>query len=1043
MSITNLAIKRPTFIVVVFTILGLLGVFSYFQLKYDLIPKMSVPVVTITTQYPGASASAVEGSVTKKIEDAVSSLENVKSIQSTSMEGVSVVTIQLLATADPDLAIQDAQRKVNANLSLLPMGAKSPNLSKFSLDDLPIIRLAVTGKLPAKDLYKLIDDQIKPQFLKINGVGQVDLIGGTGREIRIDINREKIQTYGLNIGQIYQAIADANLELPTGKIEGETKQYTLRLAGKAESLADIQNIAVAKTSNGGIIKLIDIANVVDGSTETTNLNRINGENSIGFEIRKQSDANTVDVSKQVRAQLTTIEKMYSNQGVKFDIASDNAEYTLQSVHAVMDDLVLAIILVALVMFLFLHSYRNSLIVLVSIPTSIISVFAAMYVFDFTLNVMTLMALSLVIGILVDDSIVVLENIDRHLHMGKDKRQAALEGRNEIGFTAVAITLVDVVVFLPLSMVTGMIGGLLREFSLVIVFSTLMSLFVSFTITPLLASRFGKIEHLTRKNIFGRLALGFEAFFLKVVHRYEKVLTWGLNHRKIIYLSTIILLVSSFALVGKGFIGTEFTSEGDRGEFTIKLEGDPQNTLYQTNMITQKVEKILYGKPEVLKVFSNVGYSSNGAGGGANEQNKSEITVTIVPKEERKQTIQEYASMIKAELLQMPGIKVTATPTSIMGGANDAPIQVLLRGPEVDKLFVVADSVMQVMKKIPGASDVKLSVDKSKPELQISLDRDKMASLGLSVNDIASTLRLSFAGSGDLKFSDIGKDYDINVQFDAIDRRKIDDLKELSFKNSMGKSIQFSDFATIQQAVGPNQLQRFDRISSLMVNASVAGRPVGTVGQEIKDAISKKIHPGNITIDYKGQLEQQTDAFGSFFLVIGAAMIFVYLVMVALYNSYMYPFVVLFSIPVAIIGSLFALAISGKSLSIFAMIGFIMLMGLVAKNAILIVDFTNQLRTKGLSVTDALIEAGKERLRPILMTTLAMVFGMLPIALSTGASAESKNGLAWVIIGGLTSSLLLTLVLVPAVYATMEKYKEKVGKLFEKKEKEVELEIYAD
>jgi len=1040
-SITNIAIKRPTLVVVAFTVLGLLGIFSYTNLKYDLIPKMNIPMVTIVTQYPGASAAEVESSVTKKIEDAVSSLEGVNSIQSSSMEGVSSVMIELQATADPSQSIQDAQRKVNANLSLLPSGAKSPVLNKFSLDDAPIMKLGVTGKLSPKELYRLIDDQLKPQILKINGVGQVSLIGGTNREIKIDINKEKLESYNLNISQVYQSVNYANLELPTGKIEGNTRQYTVRLAGKVKSLDDIRNVVISKTSNGGIVKLIDIADVADGSAEVTNLNRINGQSSIGLQIQKQSDANTVDVSKQVRAQLEKIEKTYAAQHIKFDIASDNSVYTLESVHAVMEDLVMAIILVAIVMFLFLHSYRDSLIVLVSIPTSIVSVFAAMYMFNFTLNLMTLMALSLVIGILVDDSIVVLENIHRHLHMGKEPRVAALEGRNEIGFTAMAITLVDVVVFVPLSLVTGLIGGLLREFSLVIVFSTLMSLLVSFTITPLLASRFGKIEHLNKGSLMGQLALGFESLFIKVVHVYEGILRWGLNHRKTVYAITITLLISSFALVAKGFIGAEFSSNGDRGEFTIKMEGEPQNTIYQTNMLTQRIEKILYSKPEVVKVFSNIGFSSGESGAGASEQNKSEITVTIVDKEKRSQSVDEYALMIKNELQQIPGIKVTATPTNLMGSADDAPIQVLLRGPEVDKLFILADSVMKVMKTVPGASEVKLSVDKSKPELQIAIDRTKMAMLGLSVNDVASTLRLSLAGNDDMKFSELGKDYDINVQFDRVDRSKVESLKNTTFKNSTGGLIKLADFANIQQSLGPNKLQRYDRISSLSVTASAVGRPVGTVGQEVKDAVSKKINPGNITIDYKGQLERQSEAFGSLFLVMGAALIFVYLVMVALYNSYLYPFVVLFSIPLAIIGALFALAISGKALSIFSMIGLIMLIGLVAKNAILIVDFTNQLRSRGLTVTDALIEAGKERLRPILMTTLAMIFGMLPIALATGASAESKNGLAWVIIGGLTSSLLLTLVLVPAVYATLEKYKVKVQKRFRKKE--VTLEIYPD
>jgi hydrophobic/amphiphilic exporter-1 (mainly G- bacteria), HAE1 family len=1034
MSITEIAIKRPTLVVVIFTVLGIFGISSYTRLKYDLIPKMNIPVVSVITMYPGASAAEVESSVTKKIEDALSSLENVKNMQSTSQEGASSITLELESNANTDLALQDAQRKVNAILSTLPVNAKTPALSKFSSDELPVMKLGVTANMQPTKLYQLVDDQIKSQLSKINGVGQVTLIGGYKREVKININKKKLDSYKLSIASIFQSLNNANLELPTGKITGDLKEYTVRLSGKLKSLDDLRNLIITKTITGSVVKLSDIAEVFDGTAELSNLNRINGLSSIGMVIQKQSDANTVEVCKIAKAQVKSLEKAYASYNLKFDIASDTSLFTLESANGVMEDLILAIFLVAIVMFLFLHSVRNSFIVLISIPSSIISVFAAMYVFNFSLNLMTLMALSLIIGILVDDSIVVLENIHRHLEMGKERRSAALDGRNEIGFTAVAITMVDVVVFVPLAMVIGMIGNMLREFSLVIVFSTAMSLFVSFTVTPLLASRFSKIEKLNKGRLLGRLAIGFESIFKQVTLYYDSILRWCLDHRRTVYGIVLLLLAFSFSLVGFGFIGVEFIAQGDRGEFTIKLEGEPQNTLYQTNMLTEKVEDLLFKKPEVKKVFSNVGYSSGARGSGSDVQNKSEITVTILPKEQRKQSIQEYAASVKEEIQQIPGLKVTATPVSMMGNADDAPIQVLLRGPELSKLFIVADSVMKIMKALPGTDDIKLSIDQSKPEMQIKLNREKMALLGLSVFDVANTLRLSFAGNTDLQFSELGKDYNMNVKFDQFDRRKIDDIGSLTFLNNQGKIIELRSFAEIFQSLGPNKLQRYDRISSLTVSSSVFGRPIGTVGAELKEKVSKNLHPDNITIEYKGQLERQSEAFNSLFTVILAAIVFVYLVMVALYNSYLHPFVVLFSIPVAVIGALLALAISGNYLNIFSIIGMIMLIGLVAKNAILLVDFTNQLRAKGIDTRDALLEAGKERLRPILMTTFSMIFGMLPIALSNGASSESKNGLAWVIIGGLSSSLLLTLVLVPSVYSSMESYKVKIKNKFRKKEK---------
>jgi HAE1 family hydrophobic/amphiphilic exporter-1 len=1025
MSITELSIKRPTLVVVIFTVLTLLGVTSYRLLKYDLLPKMNFPVVNVITVYPGASAHDVESSVTTKIEDALSSLENVDYIQATSQEGVSAISLWMKSGTNVDRAIENAQRKVNAIASDLPVNARTPSLQKFSTDELPVMKLGVTANMKPTELYQFIDDQIKPQFSKVDGVGQISLVGGREREIRIEINKKKLDAYKISMARIYGALNSASLELPTGKIESDQRQYTVRLAGKIQSIEDLQNIIISQTPTGSLIKLSDVAQVYDGIADYANLNRINNESSIGIVIQKQSDANTVEVCEQVKEQVSRIEEIYADKGLKFDIASDTSVFTLNSANAVMLDLLLAVVLVAIVMFVFLQSFRNSLIVMVSIPASIISVFAAMYMFDFSLNLMTLVGLSLVVGILVDDSIVVIENIHRHLAMGKKPMQAAIDSCKEIGFTVAAITLVLVVVFVPLALITGIIGNMLREFSLVIVFSTLMSLFVSFTITPLLAARFSRIEKHNKATFMGRLAIGFESLFEKLTAYYERVLDWALSHRKTVYATVTALLIGSFSLVGFGFIGAEFIPDGDRGEFMIKMETNPQNTLYETNQITQQVESLLFSKPEVVKVFTNVGYSSTGVASAGNEQqHKAEITVNIVSKDERELSVAQYANQIKAEVMQIPGVKATAAPVGMMGTADDAPIQILLRGPEVDELYKMADSIMAIMNEVQGAEDIKLSVDKTKPEMQIALDREKMSMLGLSVFDVANTLRLAFAGNSDLKFSEGDKEYNINFRFNQSNRKSIEDINSLTFLNNQGRVIELQDFATVYQSLGPSKLERYDRISSLTINASVAGRPVGTVGKEIKQLVNSKIESDEITIEYKGDMEQQADAFGSLFIAIAFAIVLVYLVMVALYNSYLHPFVVLFSIPTAVIGALLALALTGNYLNIFTIIGMMVLLGLVAKNAILLVDFTNELRQKGLDMKAALMEAGRERLRPILMTALSMVFGMLPIALASSASSELKNGMAWVIIGGMLSSLVLTLILVPSVYYTFETIADK-------------------
>jgi HAE1 family hydrophobic/amphiphilic exporter-1 len=1036
MSITEISIKRPALVIVIFTVLGILGMLSYAQLNYNLLPKFESPVMSIVTVYPGAAAGEVETSVTKKIEDALSSLENLDKIQSTSQEGVSIVVINLLQSANIDEAVQDAQRKVNAIMAQLPDDVDSPTINKFSTDDLPILQLGLSANMKPTEFYKLVEDRIQPQLAKVQGVGQITLVGGEEREIKINVDPAKLEAYGLSLTQVTQSIVSANQDFPTGKVETTDRQYSLRLAAKFASIDQIRNLVVSYKPNGSRITVADVAEVEDGIAERTTLNRINGRTSIGMIIRKQADANAVDVSEKIRTEIVNIERLYKDNGIKFSIANDSSVYTLASAEAVQHDLMLAVVIVAGVMLVFLHSLRSSLIVMVAIPASMISTFILMYLMGFSLNLMTLMALSLVVGILVDDSIVVLENIYRHMEMGKDKRTAALDGRNEIGFTALAITLVDVVVFLPMSMVSGLIGNILREFALVVVFSTLMSLFVSFTITPMLASRFGKLDHFTKKTWWGRISLGFESAFTGLQNSYTRILNWTLSHRWVVYVTSFFLLIGSIALVPLGFIGSEFTAQGDRGELVVQLELEPQTTLYQNNQITQRVERLLMAHPEVKLVLSKVGYSSTQMSSGSGASNRSEFTVILVDKGQRAISTEDFGSQVKDEIQKIPGIKAKAAPTGITGNANTAPVQVVLKGADLAKVQEAANTVLGVVQNIPGTTDVEFSVEDPNPELQVKLDRERMAALGLSVADVGNTLRTAFNGNDDSKYREGQYEYDIFISLDRFNRTSQEDVANLTFVNNQGKQVELKQFATVAQELGASKLERRDRLSAITVNAQVVGRPVGTVGNDIRTVMKQKKLPDGVIIEYAGSLQQQSDAFGSLGTALLIAIVFVYLIMVALYDSFLYPFIVLFSLPVALIGALLALALAMQNLSIFSIIGVIMLMGLVAKNAILLVDFTNQQREHhGLSVRDALLEAGRERLRPILMTTIAMIFGMLPIALASGAGAETKKGLAWAIIGGLSSSLLLTLVLVPAAYMTFETIIAKVKKRFGKKNPE--------
>jgi len=1029
MTITELSIKRPTLVVVLFTLLGILGVFGYSQLKYELLPKISPPVVVITTVYPGASPQEVENGITKYIEDAVSSLDKVTAVRSTSAEGISVVTIELTQSAKVDIALQDAQRKVNAAQQLLPKDARTPVLSKIALDEIPVLRVGATSTMSNREFYQFVKDKIQPALSKVEGVGNITLLGGEEREIKVNVDIEKVRGYGLGLNQIAGMIKASNLDFPTGKIKDSDGQFVVRLAGKFSTIEQIEQIIIGKSRSGGDIKLKDIAEIEDGRKEYASISRLNGITTIAVLVQKQSDANSVDVSKKVREQMASLEKQYADKQLSFTIAQDGSLFTIEAANAVKFDLIIAIILVAAVMFIFLHSLRNSLIVMIAIPASLLTTIFAMYMLNYSFNLMTLLAMSLVIGILVDDSIVVLENIYRHLEMGKDKRTASIEGRNEIGFAALSITLVDVVVFVPLSVVGGLVGNIMREFAVVVFTSTLMSLLVSFTITPALASRLAKLEHLSSDSLMGRLALMFERFFDKLTLHYEQILEWALRKRfsrMTVIIGSFLAIIGGIALVPLGYIGAEFISQSDRGEFAVTVEMPPQYSVEETNYTALYIEELLRSFPETDRIFTSVGVSNEGLIG-QNSNNAVEFNVTLKPAKQRQRSTDEIGMLMKEKISTIPGAKVRVNPIGIFGTANQTPIQIVVNGTSFEEVYASATTLANVARSIKGAQDVRLSVDDGKPESRVEIDRDKLASFGLTIGEIGTSLQIALTGDNSAKFRDGNTEYDMRILLDEYDRSQTEKLLRLPFVNGRGQQVELQQFASIVPASGPTKLQRENRNTAITVFSQAVGRPSGNIVADIQKGMANEQLPPGVTISYLGDQKNMQESFVSLGLALGAAILFVYLIMVALYDSYVYPFVVLFSIPVAFVGALLSMALNMKALGIFPILGIIMMIGLVAKNAILLVDRANQNRLDGLSIMDSLLDSGRTRLRPILMTTVAMVLGMLPIAVSKSSGAEWKTGLAWAIIGGLTSSLLLTLVLVPVIYHMVESIKEKRAK----------------
>jgi len=1018
MKLTEVSIKRPAFITMVFTALAALGIFAYSQMGVDLLPKMDWPMVSVVTIYPGAGPKEVETTVSKPIEEALSSLNGLKHLRSFSNENVSVILAEFSFTTDVESATNEVQRKVDGVRADLPKEIYTPTVAKSDINDFPIVRIAMSGKADGRALYQFADEHVSQRLEQLPGVSSVEIVGGQKREIRIEVDNDRLRAYNLSVLQVSQALQRENLDFPTGKINSPTNQYIVRVAGKFTTPAAMNNIVLAARGDSKVY-LRDVARVLDTYNEDVTYTRLNGEPAVGLFLQRQSGANSVQVAALAKAELEKIEREQNGQ-IHFEVAQDITQFTLHSVDEVKRDLGLAVLMVAIVLFVFLHSFRNSLIVLLSIPTSLITTFIMMQAFGFTINLVSLMALALVIGILVDDSIVVLENIHRHLERGEEQKSAALKGRAEIGFAAIAITLVDVVVFLPIALIGGLVGKIFKEFGLTVVVSTLLSLFVSFTLTPMLASKWSRAGSTTlRWRLLHVLIEKFEIFQKNLNERYRRWLAWGLDHRKTVVLASFGLLMLSFALVPLGLIGTEFMTEAERGEFAVNLEMPIGTALDITDGATQRVENILAGLPEVTRYLTTVGKSQS-EWSSAKRPNVAQISVTLQNKRERERRTAEVMNDISRQAAVIPGLTMRMSPISMFGAAQESPLQIEVKGPDLEMLAGVADKVTAITASVSGTRDVKSSWEEGQPEIQISVDRDRAAQFGLTLGEIGVALRTALEGDIATKFKDGNNEYDTRVVLAKANRSNPADVEKVSLVNYRGERIFLGQVTEIYYGKGPTMIGRKDRERLITVSSNLDGTvPLGQISAAIQQQAAALDLPPGVTIAYAGDVQNMQDMFRDMMIAISFAILFVYMIMVALFESYAHPFTIMFSIPVALVGGLGALALTGQTLNMFSMIGILLALGLVTKNAILLVDRANEQRAKGLSAREALLEAGPTRLRPIIMTTLTMVLGMMPLALALGAGSEIRQSMAIVVIGALISSTVLTLLLVPVVYSYME------------------------
>lgn len=1029
MRLTQLAIKRPAFITMVFVALAVVGIYSYNEMGVDLLPKMDWPIVSVVTVYPGAGPREVENDISKPLEDALSSLNNIDNIRSYSRENVSVIVVQFSFSTDVNSAANDVQRNVDIARSKLPREADAPRVQKADLNSFPIVRISARGDMESTALYQFVKDNVKPALEHVPGVATVDLVGGKQREIKVEVDNARLRAYNLSIMQVAQIMASDNLDFPAGTVTGKAREYTVRLSGKFRTVGELRKMVVASTPKG-VVHLGDVADVIDSyKTDGQTYSRIEGKQAVGIVIQKTSDANSVKTSDGIRERLTTLEKEYGKSGLSFTVAQDITEFTRHSINEVRRDLGLAILLVAITLFLFLHSARNSLIVLLSIPTSLVSTFLFMYAMGFTINLVSMMALALVIGILVDDSIVVLENIHRHMELREERKTAALNGRSEIGFAAIAITLVDVVVFLPIALVGGLVGKVFREFGLTIVVATLISLFVSFTLTPMLASRWSNLRHYSNDSFLGRLVNWFEDYQKRLDAGYRGLLAWSLaNRKKILAISGGALLISLLP-IPLHLIGTEFMTQADRGEFALIVEMPVGTTLDKTDRTIEQIEERLGHDPNIRDYFSTVGMSEQ-TFQKSTQPNLGQIQIRLVPAWQRKNSTDEEMARVKEIADSYPGVTSRTSVIGMWGTANYSPLEVEIQGADLTQVVSASEGIGSIMAGTDGVTDIKSTWQTARPELQVIVDREKAASFGLTLGEVAAALQTAIQGNIVTKYNDNGTDFDVRLQLAELERNKASELQNLTLLTRDGRQVYLGQIAEIVRGRGPVEIDRKDRERLVVILGNLTGsRSLGDATRDIKAGIASLNLPSTVKVFFGGDNENMSDMFSDMGIALAMAVLFVYMIMVSLFESYAHPFTIMFSLPVALVGGMLALFLTGETLNTFSMIGVIMSSGLVTKNAILLVDYTNTLRARGLNMADAILEAGPTRLRPIIMTTATMVFGMLPLAMGLGAGSEIRQSMAIVVIGALISSTLLTLVLVPVMYTYVDGLKARFPSLF--------------
>ncbi|MEK2645327.1 efflux RND transporter permease subunit [Bdellovibrio sp. BCCA] len=1018
MNLPSLSIRRPIFISCIVILMLILGAFSLRKMPVDMFPDVTFPVLFVQVAYPGASPLDLEKQVSKLIEDEVGSISGLKTLTSNNLDGVAVIILEFQLGTDIKEVEQEVRNRIGNIRRDLPTDIYEPVIRRFDPADQPIVTLAITSEMDDGKSYDLANEVIKPQFERIKDVGQVDIFGGRKQEIHVLVDKNKLQDRKISMLQVSQRILDTSKDIPIGKIENPKAETTLRTNGEFDSLKQIAEVNVNFVGSDKAVLVQDVGRVVRSLEDQKTMGRIKGQKALLMNVYKQRGANTVAVAENVKKNIEKVNLMLKEKNIQGHVTMvrDTSRPIQMNVYDVKESIIIGIILCVIVVFFFLGSARSTFITAMALPNSLLGGFVIMYAMGFTINLMTLLALSLAVGLLIDDAIVVRENIFRHLEMGKKPKDAALDGTKEVAMAVIATTLVVIAVFGPISFLQGIVGQFFKQFGLTVVFTMLISLFDAFTVAPMLSAYMAHPnEHNKGDGIVGRMLAGFDRFQTWLEDIYEGALKYTLHNPKKILLAGTLIFFGS--LVTIAFIPKTFLPSPDNGEFMVNIELPVGSSLMATSTFTEKIEKIFDNDKAVDMVLAIVGNANN-------EANKSSLFVRLVERKNRSMSTTDYKETLRKKLKEFEGQAIVALGDIDAVNSGQKPLNVNIQGENLEELNAYAVKLVERMKKIPGLVDVDTNFRSGKPEFHVVFDRKKSEALGVSTVTAGGELRNRTEGNEQTIFRENGIDYKVRVRFEEIFRDLRTQFASTLVPNANFNMIPLSRIAQGEEAFGYSQINRQNKGRYIQISGNLAkGGALGTISAEIEKIIKQELPPPQ-GVDYKfqGQADDFKELIENMLLAIFLGVTFIYLVLASLYESFITPFAILLALPLAMTGAFLGLLIFGKTIDIFSLIGIVLLLGVVAKNSILLVDYTNHLIREGLDRNAALLKACRTRLRPILMTSLALISGMIPIAIGLNEASAMRTSMGIAIIGGLISSTLLTLLIVPAAFGFIEDFK---------------------